>query len=223
VKSLLKTKIIEGKMKYLSAIFLVTLVILAPGCDINSDLSINNFEGNLHSSFSKVTEYELIPLPNKSPLWMDSVFTMSKEIDGTIGGRMIMNKYYIAEDGDSVIIKADLRIPAGAFQGTETITMTVDDEHAAIHFYPEMVFEDTLKLFHSFEGLNLENLPTGTIDFVFIRDDGSIELIKKNGIQIVVPQGILRVQNAKLLHFSRYGWIRKSTPNYQIYPDIRID
>ena len=219
----MKTKIIEEKMKYFSAILLVTLVFLTPGCDDNSDLSINNSESDLHSSFSKVTEYELIPLPNRSPLWMDSVFTMSKVIDGTVGGRMIMDKYYISESGDSVIIKGDLRIPAGAFQGTETITMTVDDEHAAIHFYPEMVFDDTLKLFQSFEGLNLENYPTGTFDFVFIADDGSIELLKKNGVQVVVPQGIVRVQNAMLVHFSRYGWIRKSAPNYQICPDISFD
>jgi hypothetical protein len=150
---------------------------------------------------------------------MDSVFTLSKEIDGSVGGRMIMDKYYISEDGDSIVIKADLRIPAGAFQGTEIITMTVDDEYASVHFYPSMVFDDTLKLFQSFEGLNLENFPTGTIDFVFMDDNGSIELIKKNGLQIVVPQGIARVQNAKLVHFSRYGWVRK--PNVPIkYPNI---
>jgi hypothetical protein len=210
-------------MKYLSPVLLVALVFLASGCDTSSDLSVNNFENNLQSSLYKVTDYELIPLPNKSPLWMDSVFTMSQEINGAVGGRMIMNKYYISETGDSVIISADLRIPAGAFQGAENITMTVDDEVAAIHFYPEMVFDDTLKFFQSFEGLNLENYSTGTLDFVFIADDGSIEFIKKNGVQVIVPQGIVRVQNAKLVHFSRYGWIRKSTPNYQISPEINFD
>ncbi|MGB5531393.1 MAG: hypothetical protein WBQ32_15600 [Ignavibacteriaceae bacterium] len=209
-------------MKTISAILMVTLLFLL-GCDTSGDLSVNNSESNLRTSFSKITEYELIPLPNRSPLWMDSVFTMSKVIDGSTGGRMIMDKYYISEEGDSVKIQADLRIPEGAFQGTETITMTVDDEYAAVHFYPEMVFDDTLKLFQSFEGLHLENYPTGTIDFVFIRDDGSLELIKKNGVQVVVPQGIVRVQNAKLLHFSRYGWIKKSGPIFQIYPDIAID
>ncbi|MCW8803773.1 MAG: hypothetical protein OQK57_05180 [Ignavibacteriaceae bacterium] len=99
--------------------------------------------------------------------------------------------------------------------------MTVDDEYAAIHFYPEMAFDETLNFFQSFEGLHLENYPTGTLDFVFIADDGSVELIKKNGVQVVVPQGIVRVQNAKLLHFSRYGWIRK--PVYLQYQDIRYD
>ena len=113
-------------------------------------------------------------------------------------------------------MEADLRIPPGAFKGTETITMTVDDEFAAFHFYPAMTFMDTLHFFQKFEGLHLENFSTGTIDFVFISDDGQIELIKENGIQVIVPQGIVRVQNALLRHFSRYGWIRKyeSQTNY---------
>lgn len=208
-------------MKTISAILLVVMVMLV-GCDTSSDLSVNS-ENNIQESLTKIIDYELIPLPNKSPLWMDSVFTMSKVIDGSVGGRMIMNKYYISDDGDSVLIKADLKIPEGAFQGTETITMTVDDEYAAVHFYPEMIFDDTLKFFQSFEGLSLENYPTGTIDFVFIGDDGSIEFIKKNGVQVLVPLGIVRVMNAHLLHFSRYGWIKKSEPIFQIYPDIIND
>ncbi len=201
-------------MKNILTILMVTIVLLF-GCDTSSDLSINSSEDNFSKSSISLTPYGLIPLPNKSPLWADSLFTMSQVIDGSVGGRMIMEKYYIAEDGDSVIIKADLRIPPAAFQGIETISMTVDKKYAAVHFSPKMVFADTLKLFQSFEGLHLENYPTGTLDFVFISDGGSIELIKKNGVQVVVPQGIVRVQNAKLLHFSRYGWVRKPIDSTQ--------
>lgn len=195
-------------MKTLSATLIITLVLLL-GCDSTSDFSLNNPENDPSQLSEDIPLFEKIALPNKSPLWRDSVLTMSQTIDGSIGGRIIMDNYYIAENGDSVIVKVDLRIPADAFQGTETITIIVDQIDAAVHFYPEMVFADTLRLFQSFEGLNLNNYTTGTIDFVYIRDDGSVELIKKNGLQIILPQGILRVQNAKLLHFSRYGWIRK--------------
>jgi len=137
--------------------------------------------------------------------------------------RMILEKYYISDLGDSVIMEVDLRIPAGAFQGTKTITMLVDDEYAAVHFSPEMTFDISLRLFQQFEGLDLEQYPTGTIDFVYIDNNGSIQTVKKNGVQVVVPQGIVRVQNAKLLHFSRYGWIRKFGSPFQIYPDIDIE
>jgi len=207
-------------MKSFSAILFVTMILLI-GCDNSPDLSVNYSGNTPQASLSKITDYELIPLPDKSPLWTDSVFTMSKVIDGAIGGRMILEKYYIAENGDSVIMGVDLRIPAGAFQGIKTITMIMDDEYAAFHFYPQMVFDDTLRLFQYFKGLNLEEYPTGTFDFVYLADDGSIELVKKNGLQVVKPQGLLRVQNAKLLHFSRYGWVRKPAGPEQLYPDIQ--
>ena len=195
-------------MKTILATLIITLVLLL-GCDTTSDFSLNNPENDFSKLSICVPLFEKIPLPNKSALWQDSVFTMSQAIDGSVGGRMNMEKYYISDLGDSVIISADLKIPPGAFKGTETITITLDNNYAAFHFYPAMTFMDTLKLLQSFEGLHLENYPTGTFDFVFISDDGSIELIKKNVVQVVVPQGIVRVQNAKLLHFSRYGWIRK--------------
>jgi hypothetical protein len=131
-------------------------------------------------------------------------------IDGDVGGRIIMEKYYIADNGDSISIFADLRIPAGAFPGNETISITVDDKFAVIHFLPSMVFADTLKLFQSINGLDLSSYTNATLDFVFINDKGNIELIKKNGVQVNVPQGFIRVQNAKISHFSRYGWIRKT-------------
>ena len=208
-------------MKTILAVLFFTLFVIW-GCENSNDLSVNNFEPDYNSSLSRMGNYEIIPLPNKSQLWMDSVFTMSKEIDGSVGGRMIMEKYYISDEDDSVVMKSDLRIPAGAFQGTKTITMTVDNENSCIHFSPSMIFDDTLRLFQSFEGLHLENYQTGTIDFVFIDDNGSIELIKNNGIQVVVPQGIVRIQNAKLVHFSRYGWVRKTFLPIE-YSDIEVD
>ena len=209
-------------MKTIPTLIMVSLLLLL-GCDNSPDLSVNYSGSSSQASVSKITDYELIPLPPKSQLWQDSVFTMSKVINGSVGGRMILEKYYMSAEGDSVIIGLDLRIPPNAFQGIKTITVVMDDEYCAFHFYPQMVFDDTLKLFQYFQGLHLDEYPTGTFDFVYLSDDGSVELIKKNGLQVVVPQGILRVQNAKLLHFSRYGWVRKLGSLGQVYPDIDID
>jgi hypothetical protein len=202
--------------KFFSTVFLILIII---GCEETSNLLDPPFEttsDRLNKCLTGV-DYELIPLPEKSALWEDSIFTVSQEIDGSVGGRIILDKYYIDEEGDSVLMKADLRIPAGAFKDKKTITLTVDKKYAQVHFYPSMVFIDTLKLCQSFEGVDLENYQTGTIDFVYIKDDGSIELVKKNGVQIIVPIGIVRVLNAKLLHFSRYGWVRKTNSPDQMF------
>jgi hypothetical protein len=214
-KSRLGTK--RSKMKTLSW-GLLLIVVLIFGCENTSNI-IDPVNTSVSKHYNKITDfdYELIPLPPKSPIWSDSIFTISQMIDGDVGGRIIMEKYYIADNGDSVSIFADLRIPAGAFPGTETINITVDDDFAAIHFLPSMVFADTLKLFQSFKGLDLSSYTNAILDFVFIDDEGNIELIKKNGVQVNMPQGFVRVQNAKILHFSRYGWVRK-TVNPIFYP-----
>jgi len=199
------------------------ILIFILGCEDTSNI-VDPIDTSVSVNYNKITiyDYELIPLPPKSALWSDSIFTISEVIDGDVGGRMIMEKYYIASNGDSITIFADLRIPAGAFTGTETISITVDDEYAAIQFLPSMVFAKKLRLFQSFRGLDLSNYSNATLDFVFIDDEGNVELIKKNGIQVNLPQGFVRVQNAKILHFSRYGWIRKPSdritrPTLEIY------
>jgi hypothetical protein len=188
---------------------LLLILVFILGCEDTSNI-VDPINTSRSANYNKITDfaYELIPLPPKSPLWVDSIFTISQEINGDVGGRMIMEKYYISLEGDSVIIEVDLKIPVGAFQGTKTIKMTIDDNFAIIHFYPAMVFQDTLKLTQRFEGLDLTNFVKGKLNFVFLHDDGSIEIIQSDGLKINKDRGIVKVNNARLLHFSRYGWIR---------------
>lgn len=189
-------------------IFLLGLIFLA-GCDKSADEIVNAPVINPLLTETDVTEGDFLPLPKRSAFWMDSVFTLTKEIDGAIGGKLKLEKYYISEDGDSITIKAELIIPEGAFQGLETITMMVDNHVAFVHFYPEMVFDKELKFNQSFKNLNLENYESGRIDFCFVAPDGTIEVIKRDGVEIKLNEGEIKVSKAKLHHFSRYGWIRK--------------
>lgn len=153
-------------------------------------------------------EQLLIPLPSKASEWQDIELSVSQTVNGTLGGIILLDKFYVSPEGQIINILANLVIPPGAFEGNKTITVTVDSEYAAVHFYPAMTFEKQLRLSQSFIGLDLSDYPTGTIDFVFIDDYGNIEKIRDNGVQIIVPQGLVRVINAKLSHFSRYGWAR---------------
>ena len=155
---------------------------------------------------------ELVKLPprSSSSLSVETVFSVSQTIDGDQGGTIILDESYEAENGKTVTIYGKLKIPKHAFQGTETITMSVDDEFAAVHFEPAMVFNKKLKLDLEFTGLDLENMgfEDGKWDFAYISDDGQIEWVKNNGIYFDLEDGLLSVHNAKLHHFSRYGWCR---------------
>jgi len=156
----------------------------------------------------RTPKYELIPLPPRAPEWQGITLSANAIIFGKLGGEIVLDKFYIADDGRIINILASLKIPPGAFKGARKITIKVDDEFAALHFYPSMTFEKPLMLTQSFTGLNLSDYRTGTIDFSFIGDDGSVECIRKNAVQVIVPQGFVRVLNARLSHFSRYGWTR---------------
>lgn len=209
--------IISGvRMKHIIT-FISLLLLPLIGCSDYTEFPVeptsNNKVLEKQSVFSetpdfRTLDYELIPIPPKSPEWQGITLSTNEIIFGKLGGEIVLDKFYRADDGKIINILASLTIPPGAFKGARKITIEVDDEFAALHFYPPMTFEKPLMLTQSFTGLDLRNHHTGTIDFSYIGDDGSFECIRKNGVQMIVPQGLVRVLNARLSHFSRYGWTR---------------
>ena len=155
-----------------------------------------------------IIDNELIQLLTKAIEWKDSVFSVSETINGLLGGTITLDKFYLSDNVQVVTISATLVIPPLAFEGTKTITLTLDSSYAAFHFSPSMTFDMPVRLTQSFSGLDLTNFSTGTIDFVYISDEGLVEILRKNGVQVVLPQGLVRVLNVRLSHFSRYGWAR---------------
>ena len=80
---------------------LLLIVVFILGCEETSNI-IDPVNTSVSANYNKITDfdYELIPLPPKSPLWIYSIFTISQMIDGNVGGRIIMEKYYISANGD---------------------------------------------------------------------------------------------------------------------------
>lgn len=196
-------------MRYLLISIFMIFILLA--CQESSNIT-EPLEGITSQTLTKDSEScnELITLPPKAPEWQDSIFSVSKEIDGAIGGFIYLNKYYIDANGNKIDIKARLTIPTFAFQGIEIITITVDNDYAALHFSPAITFTKNLKLYTYFSGINLNGTDIKNLDFVYMADDGSIEILKKKGIKIFPKWGILQVNSVELPHFSRFGWIRKN-------------
>ena len=54
-----------------------------------------------------------------------------------------------------VTLNLSMIIPAGAFSGVRTITLTADDQYAALQCSPSMVFDKSLILDYSYTGLNI--------------------------------------------------------------------
>jgi hypothetical protein len=135
----------------------------------------------------------------------------AKIIDGEIGDELILNETFNDIAGNEINVYAHLRILENSFPGTVTITMIPNVEDLSIQLFPEMTFNRSVRLDLSFSGINLEEFgytTTGTYDFAHFANNGDTELIESDISQVNIPQNKISVQNAKLNHFSRYGWIR---------------
>jgi hypothetical protein len=190
-------------VKYLIPLaLLATLLLFACG-----DNSISPIETDNHS-------YQLIKLPPKAGLSIENTFSVTKRINGKKGGSIKLKESYTAPDGHKVKIDVDLKIKKNSFSGNVDITMTVDDVYAAVSFSPHMVFNKPVELKVKFEGINLEelDLTNGDYDFVYIDDEGNIEPVQHDRIDVDENKGKIKFHGrkgkAKLNHFSRYAFIR---------------
>ena len=153
--------------------------------------------------------FAIIPLPEKSPIYLDSIFTVSKLIYGIFGGVITLNETYISKDGKLVTMLIDMLIPPLSFTGKKLITLTIDDSLAIMHCEPGMNFSIPINVTQTFTGLNLETVNPDDIDYAYITYNGTYESVPNDGIIVIKPLGVLTVLNAKITHFSRYGWVRK--------------
>ncbi|MFC2119525.1 hypothetical protein ACFLQ4_00500 [Bacteroidota bacterium] len=181
----------------LTTLLLITLFLV--GC---ADTPVSPVKNENHS-------YQLIKLPKKSDLAIENSYSITETINGEVGGTIWLNESYVAVDGHTVYIDVKLKIPKNSFTGNVDFTITADDEYAAVEFSPAMTFNVPLELDLAFIGLDLVglNLTTGDYDFVFIDDEGNIEVIGYNAIHVNEEQGKLWVTKADIPHFSRYGFI----------------
>jgi len=195
---------------FLSALFTILMMI---GCQDTSNITDpidNPYSDGLNKKPSH-EEYELISLPTKAAEWQGATFSVSKQINGNTGGQVQMFDYYVTSSGLPFYIFISLNIPKNAFTGTQTITMTLDDEYAYIHFYPEMDFNKDLILNQYFQGIDLIQFGGNYLqemDFVYIDDDGKLEVIEKNSVTLNNIIGLVKIEGARIPHFSRFGWIR---------------
>ncbi len=198
-------------MKKLISTFVVLTVVILSGCNDN----ITNVQQSTSNTGSLGKWQMLSALRNAgtstyslSKSGGDS-WSFSKNINGNSGGEIEFDKDY----GNGLSADVSLNFKKGAFEGTKRITVTPDPDNFLLSFSPSISFNKTVNLDFEIEGLDLSFLNSNkkkiTVDFAYIADDGSVEVIKNNGVKINIEEGKISVHNAKLNHFSRYAFITK--------------
>jgi hypothetical protein len=190
-------------MKFFFSLLLIFFSVIFFSCDSteNSILTAENSNVNF-SSLTKSVSNDYEP-----------VFQITKTINGLLGGVILIDTTLVNELGNLVRVEATLRIDSLSFEGEREITLIPNINDASIQFFPEMNFNRKLKLQLVYTGIELGSLgfkSNSKVDFIFMGNGGEYEPIDYNFCIVNWPIQQLRVSNAKLSHFSRYAFVRKS-------------
>ncbi|HRN25068.1 MAG TPA: hypothetical protein PLH53_02635 [Ignavibacteriaceae bacterium] len=186
-------------MKKFITINLIMIALLF-GC--NPDANVISPDDSTNNK-----QLKLIELPKQvQGLSIETLLTRSKNINGYYGGSFAEQFDYQSTTG-VVSITSQLVFPANAFSGTVTITQTFNTETASLEFGPAMVFNAAAKYTLTVSGMDLTGINPNTLDFVYVAQNGSITGVVYDSITMDVTTGTLKVTNARLNHFSRYGFV----------------
>lgn len=202
-------------MKKLISVTAIILIFLV-GCskDVNINSPIEN--QTTHKGTEKIIgEYFVLEAPVEAdPEVGTSTVSEVKEIDGTIGGVLSIDQNVVSHDGRIVQVKAQFQVSPGAFTGIQTISMTADVNNGCLTFSPQMNFNQYCKLDYEVKNIDLTNLGftqnTSAAYFVYFHDSGLILPVLNSGVTFSLNQSLLKVNSARIYHFSRYGFVRSN-------------
>lgn len=200
-------------MKSILSLALIGFLIFS-GCENFQDpnLSSSHLKKGSVNSNGQVQDpgkFDIIPLPEKSPIYLDSLFSVTKIINGLLGGVITLDETYISKEGKLVTILVEMVFPPLSFSGQREITIAIDDSLAIMHCGPSMNFNRQILVQQTFTGLELSKYNPDDIDYAYINENGTYSVVPYDFRIVNKELGIVTVVNAKLNHFSRYGWVRK--------------
>ncbi|MBT8378909.1 MAG: hypothetical protein KJN64_06750 [Ignavibacteria bacterium] len=175
-------------------ILFLTLVFL--GC---------NQESEVTSPTTSSIEKQWISLSDGSGLSIEDTFTKTKKkASGDRGWNITFDHTF----SSSIRIMGDLNCPKGAYDGRLTFSFTLKDDIAAIDFNPSpFIFDIPVEYTIIYEGLDLTGINPEDVDFYYIAPNGSLVKADYERLEVNIATGRLFVLDAKLPHFSRYGFV----------------
>lgn len=195
-------------MKKLFLILSLSVLFFA-GC---SDLGTNDpIDNSQVISGEKVSKWQFMDLPeikNDASNEIEATFYTGKIVIGQWGASLPMTRVYWSNRG-IVKVKSKLDVPAGAFSGLKLIWYSVNDESALTDFHPGMEFDKDLTFDLKIENIDLSDIEDPSqIEFAYVDDSQSIEIAPYEDLVVDIQNNTLEVKNAKIGHFSRYGFVR---------------
>lgn len=183
-------------MKLITSAFLLTLLFFS-GCDQVADINAPQ---------ERVINKQLISLPQRVGLGVETQ-TYTQDINGANGGEFEQSYSYDNSTGGTVYQFAKLDFFPGAFTGTKNISMTFNTGGAAMELGPAMQFQADVEYTYEITGVDLTGINPATLEFVYIDASGNMYTVDYDDVIMDANTGMLKVINAVLPHFSRYGFV----------------
>ena len=86
--------------------------------------------------------------------------------------------------------------------------MVLEDVNGTITYSPSMNFNVPAILDLDYRGIDLTGINPDSIDFVYHNPNGNFDSAEYDEIRVNVEDGRLELKDAKIPHFSRYGYSR---------------
>ncbi len=176
-------------------IFLLFSALVFFGCDQESEITAPLDH-----------QYKLVKLPLPSSGMHIYGQHEYLDINGASGGEFYANYSYQSNTGQ-VDQYSTLNFSPGAFSGTKTISQTFNTDGAAMEFGPPMQFSATVKYTYEITGVDVSGINPNTLTFVYIDANGNMYPVPYESVSMDTNTGTLKVVNAELPHFSRYGFV----------------
>jgi hypothetical protein len=184
-------------MKQLT-LFLFAALLLILGCEQVTEVN---------PPPERVLNKQLVILPTPVGSVVEDDLTINKDIDGATGGWFSAPFSYQGGPTGIVYINSALHFNPYSFTGGKTFSQTFNTETAAITFGPSTQFNVPVYYTLVITGLDLTNVNPATLDFVYIDANGNMYAVQKEYVIMDESTGMLKVKNAQLDHFSRYGFV----------------
>jgi hypothetical protein len=188
-------------------IFLISvLIVFAIGCSEQTNIVEATQASNSSSEPNWISLPSIDPGPGMSVSSVPT-FQASAYIDGATGGEIRIDEEYKGGPFGEVKVKAKIEFKKGAFSGIKYITMYLNSESGNATFLPHTTFNIDAIYNADIRGIDLNGITKQNVKFVYQAEDGTYEYIDNTNLDVDVNNGKLKVDNARLPHFSRYGFV----------------
>jgi len=182
-------------MKKLLTLSLLSFILFF-GCNQDSEVT---------SPTTLSVEKQWITLPNNGGLSVEETFTKTKKnADGNRGWNITFDHTF----SNGVRAYGDLDCSKNAYTGRLTFSFTLSDNATVTDFNPSpFTFDKPVRYTIIYEGLDLTGVNPEDVDFYYVAPGGGLVKAQYTQLEVDIAAGRLMVLDAKLPHFSRYGFV----------------